>query len=113
MQSNNYHFIMILRSLPRQLNKVNDAYIFPELTFPFSTLFSQQRYSSLFLCLGSVLNLDLRKLRSYGPLVNIRGEGFSKHEKMALSCSWSSLTFGSGPKNACGGLGHGIITWDF
>ena len=33
MQSSNYHFIVVLRSLPIQLNKVKDTYILPKLTF--------------------------------------------------------------------------------
>jgi len=42
--------------------------------------------------------------------VKIKGGCFSELGKMALSFSLFSLLSGRGPKNACGELGHGIIT---
>ena len=72
-----------------------------------------QNNRSLFSCLGSVLNLDLRKLRSYGPLVKTKGRCFWELGKTTVSFSWSSWSSAKGTRNACEELGHRIITWDF
>jgi len=42
--------------------------------------------------------------------VKISGECVSKQGKMALSSSLFSLSYGIGPKYACGEIGHGMIT---